>query len=616
MPNNKSGGICFRYDDNLPLDQLSQVAAIFRKNDSRFCLSVNLAALPDNPGYVPFLQKLDQEGFEIMDHCPNHCTNVFWTDASYMYKKHPGVDHLNIPSRMVCLKYEELSPKVFRSRGIVRTVNNLVISKKNGEFKNWDNSLHYLYFPSLNRITDPSKVLNTEPFNIDSLRVQSFWGEQLDLGNSDNLEYYVIEKNDIHLTAAARSVLALESLRLFNKFNLRRPTTWIQPGSKTPQLSAVEIKETFGDKFRYSSGATNGGLKCFNDSRVNARYEMQWGDFSCGESPLVADKVKISDKISKNYVLIGGNHFSDISIPWAVYLARLDSLLEWCNQKRIPVKCYREWSRTLYDIPQNPYIDIFPKLDTDLDNNGKPDGFELENGVLIKNDGPDTNRYSLEARNAGPICSISGLAGFEKGENEFFIWTKGSPGNFVTVTMEFQESKHRLSYTFPAENRSWTRYSVEQSTSDLKSLVMPADYSYVHIRISCSAYKGGNVRIGGMRLNKKGGNPLQIISKYDTLTPARNKHEYQVITAQYYFNDRLTYELINSPSWLKIDDKGFISGTTGELDGDHSITIRVRDQSGNTAMQTYSLRRPVVDSLILIWITSIVYFLYYFYLLP
>src|SRR4051812_27196117 len=92
--NNKSGGICFRFDDNLPLEQLSGMEAVFNKHKVKYCLALNAAGLQDNTDYSRFIQKLDRDGFEIMDHCPNHCTNAFWSDFFFIYKNNKGVDHL------------------------------------------------------------------------------------------------------------------------------------------------------------------------------------------------------------------------------------------------------------------------------------------------------------------------------------------------------------------------------------------------------------------------------------------------------------------------------------------------------------------------------------------
>lgn len=608
---NKSGGICFRFDDNLPQDQLAQVAAIFNKYNVKYCLALNLAAPPDAATYIPFIQNLERDGFEIMDHCPNHCTNVFWTDALFLYKNRKGVDHLNIPSNMVCLKYEKPERNKLLPRGFVKAARNIIVSGTKGEFKNWNDATQFLYFPTLNLIVNPEIVKNSDRDNRDTMHLRNFWGEQLDLGNIDKLEYYIIDNSDVRMTEDARALLASESLRLFRKYKLQRPVTWVQPGAKTPQFSPREIKKTFGDRYHYTSAGSNGGLQCYNDAIAEARFAMQWGDFSAGVDIVSSDKNKIADQIAKHHFLIGGNHFWDVPIEWGLYLSRIDSLLSWCQQKRIPVRTYRQWAKLVYDTPQDPYTNIFPNLHVDLDENGIPDGYDLKNGQLDKNDGAAANGYSLAVQKKGVICEIKDLAGLEKGENEFFIYTKGAPGNFITVDIRFQEDQNTLvTYKFPAESKTWVCYSLRESLLANKTLFAPANYSYANITISCSDYKGGKVKIAGMQLNRKFSDSLFIISKPDTFVSLDKRYEYQVIAAQYFTKDRLFYELVNSPAWLKIDSQGLISGIPTSFTRALPVTIQVKDQSGNITKQSYRLTLKNIDHSKGKLINLILYFLH------
>lgn len=614
VSNNKSGGICFRFDDNLPLDQLTQVADIFNKYKVKYCLSLNLASPPDPIHYIPFIQKLDRDGFQIMDHAPNHCTNAFWTDDALVYNNRLGVDHLNIPSRMVCLKYEELDNNIFFAPGFVTsTGQNLIISKTNGGFKTFNTETQYLYFPSLNKIANPEAINNLNSNDPDTMRLRNFWGEQINVGENANFLYYTLNNNDVHMTDGARALLGEESLRLFKKYHLQRPVTWIQPGGKTPQFTPEEIKKTFADRFRYSSGGSNGGLQCYNDAVGDARFAMQWGDFSGGVNVVSLDKNKIANQIAKHYFLIGGSHFWDVTIPWNLYLTRIDSILYWCQQKKIPVNTYSQWTKLLYNTPQNPYTNIFPSLNNDLDENNVPDGYDLKNGKLDKMDGPEKGAYSIVVLKKDTICEINGLAGLEKGENEFFIYTKGSPGNFITVSIQFQENKHTtITYKFPAENNTWTRYSPKESLYGNKTLIIPSNYSYANIMVSCSDFKGGIVKIGGMKLNKKLGNPLYIISKPDTLIRSNAKYEYQVITAKHNLKDKLSYKLINPPLWLTIDSLGFISGIPVSFSGELPIIIQVRDQSGNVTKQSYAIQLKKTNYLVNILIRLFIHFIFQF----
>lgn len=604
---NKSGGICFRFDDNLPLEELKQAAAVFDKYKFKFCLSLNLAALPDTTDYLFFLRKLDANGFELMDHCPNHYTNAFWITPLYTYPNRPGVDHQH--ARMICLKYKEPDKNKFLSHGFVSVYSDTVISKKNGEFKNFNKTTQYLFFPSLNILVEPSVIKNQNSNNPDTMKIQSIWNEQLELDNEDNFEYYVVNGKDLRMTEDARALLAEESIKLFKKYNLHRPLTWIQPGSSKSAFTAQEIKETFGDRFHYTSAASDGGLQCYNDEDPYARFSMQWGDFSGGKDNVKADKNKIADQISKHYFLIGGSHFRDIPISWNSYLSRLDSILLWCQKKNIPVKTYREWAKLLYDTPQNPYTNIFPSLEKDLDENNIPDGYELVNGKLDKTDGPEKNKFSLVSQKKGIVCQINNLAGIEKGENEFFIWTKGTPGNFITVTIQSPISTDALSYKFPVQP-AWTRYGLKQSLTSA-NLTIPSNSPFVKVVIECSDFKNGSVKVGDIMLNKKLDKPLYVISKPDTLISGNKKYEYNIVAAKYHINDKLSYKLVSSPSWMTINSTGTISGIASQFDGKLPVSVQIKDESGNTAMQNYfvEINKPKeID-----FTTKIFYVFYFFF---
>ena len=118
----------------------------------------------------------------------------------------------------------------------------------------------------------------------------------------------------------------------------------------------------------------------------------------------------------------------------------------------------------------------------------------------------------------------------------------------------------------------------------------PQQWSYLHLDFSCTDYKSGEVKIGGFKLNKKLDNPLYVISKPDTLIYTGDPFRYQVIAAKHNVNDKLNYELLNAPSWIRIDKAGLITDSSGVHEGTFTVQINVKDQSGNKAQQTFSIR--------------------------
>ena len=67
----KTGGLCFRFDDNQTVQKWNDMAEVFRKYDSRFCMSI-ISHWIHNPAFSAMLRQREQEGHEIMDHTAIH----------------------------------------------------------------------------------------------------------------------------------------------------------------------------------------------------------------------------------------------------------------------------------------------------------------------------------------------------------------------------------------------------------------------------------------------------------------------------------------------------------------------------------------------------------------
>ena len=117
------------------------------------------------------------------------------------------------------------------------------------------------------------------------------------------------------------------------------------------------------------------------------------------------------------------------------------------------------------------------------------------------------NDYCFTTTQAGWIFSIGDLAGIEKGENEFEIWTKGAPGNFIEVIFKLKTSfwsgTQDFVYKFPAENSEWTNYKLAQSINGNTSLNIPSNVSLMDVIIQCSNYSSDTVKVSGMKFAKK-----------------------------------------------------------------------------------------------------------------
>ncbi len=519
----KQGGICFRTDDNQPLTKYTEYAMIFNSYKKNFTCAINLGNDLITQDYIAMLQDLQSQGHEIMDHTPWHRTNYFTTTLpTIFYQNHPGV--YKIIGNKILLKHVDINlnyAQTYSKRHGYVNINNNIITSNSGEFTFFSKTDCYLYFPTINKL-----VFIDDWINNNTVKVDDLWRNSINLGNYNNIEFYNFDVKNIHLTCEAIKALAQESARLADYYNLTPLQTWIQPGGYFPQIYRNEIREACESELGYLAGGvfTDPSLKVFNeyDPNNDKKFGMNFGDFREDIWTLDECKEFIANGIAKHKVLMGHSHFAwgELLGGWEGLLGRTDSLIQWCIENQIPIRTYSEWADVLYIKTPDPYQNVFPKLNVDKDNNNYPDGYSKEinasegrinfEGELINDDGVmEFDNHSFVINKVGNICyvgrnnwwEIDGLGGLEKGENDFSIYTKGAPGNFIEVDFKIGEN-HEV-FKFPAENDIWTKYDIEQSINGNTSLIIPENISLIDISIKCSDYNLGLVKISGMSLKKK-----------------------------------------------------------------------------------------------------------------
>ncbi len=554
----KRGGIAFRTDDNQPISQYLEYAALFNNYNKKFTFAINLGKDQITSDYLNGIRQMQASGHEMMDHTPWHDTHWFATTSPDSYINHPGVHRIN--GGNIDLKHANVDINYARRTGYVNTNGNRVTSPS-GIFSSFSKSDCYLYFPSIDKLV----FIDDKTGWIDqyTVEVTDFWGGSINLGSRSNIQFYNFDYNNVHLTIDALKALAEESLRLANYYNLERPYTWIQPGGYFPHVHSYELKQACGDALGYKSAGVfaDPSLKVFNAYNPNndKQFGMNFGDFKDNIWTLEACKGLIADRIAKHHVVFGENHFDYGQVllgGWSGFLARTEGLIQWCIANNIPIRTYSEWADVLYNQTPDPNENIFPPLNVDLDANNIPDGYNQgEKGILDNMDGyPTHGDYSYKISKVGKICSISNLGGIEKGANNFEIWTKGASGNFIEVS--FKVGSQNLTYKFPAQNAEWTKFNLAQSINGNISLNIPTDISVVDVTISCSNYSSGEVKISGMKLNKSLG-----ISEYLNVTPSN-----QSVTSN---SGSTSFSVLSNISWSLSDDATWlsVSPSSGSNDG-------------------------------------------------
>ncbi|MCB9247693.1 MAG: hypothetical protein H6613_03740 [Ignavibacteriales bacterium] len=202
-----------------------------------------------------------------------------------------------------------------------------------------------------------------------------------------------------------------------------------------------------------------------------------------------------------------------------LYLQKVEEILAWCNTNNIEVKTYNEWANILYNQTPDPYENVFPPLNVNLDTyapapyntGGIPDGYEQRYGNDQGNGRPITGAPSPEITviiktmiNGGlRIFMLQNLGGVEKGENEFEIWTKGGQDDRIEVIFSFPNTTNpNQVFIIPANTSTWQKYNLSNSTNTNTILNIPLDASLIKVEVNAQ-YFTGPIKVSGMALYKK-----------------------------------------------------------------------------------------------------------------
>lgn len=579
----KQGGVAFKVGGIQPIDKLLEYSELFNSRGYNFGFAVAMGRSEiEDENYLSGVKQLQSEGHKLFDITPNLRTNYFITKfhpSEYAFNE--GVDH--IIDNKICLKFAEIDESK-RIRVLnAFTIGNSVFAER---FENFDVQEIYLYFPTLDKI-----VLIDEHISPTLVKVTDVWGDPVDLGQKANILAYSFSLHDIHLTSEALSLLAEESLKLAELYEIERPYMLIPPGSALyPTITPTESKNIYGDQFGYTSAQAyppNQSLKCYNeyDPNDNKRFGMMWGDFDEDNWTLEEIKAKIADGIAKRRVLANRSYLGGENIDLEI----TDAILEWCSENSIPVMDIDSWGEILYETIQNPYTDIFPKLKNDIDNNGIPDGYTISNPdvVIDTTDYPETaDPYSLSLNSDGQFFYIQGLGGLEKGENKFEFWIKGGNSSMI---LNFYVGETDYTFEFPVNDSSWTKYDLSSSISENKSLIIPDSISLISISAHCNDYISGDIKIAGMSM---------MSALNDSIPPSRPQNlnafvEDNVVKLIWdenpdenidkYFVYRSVKPNPDSSALLSYTKINYYDDTNVEISNSYIYKIRAIDYAGNVS---------------------------------
>ena len=562
---NKQGGVCFRVDDNKPLNRLNDFDSIFSKYGFRFSMGMNSGGFENNPAYISGVKELISKGHEYMDHSPDHQTNYFFVADiadTTLYSGDPGVEHIR--NDTICLKWSHVDTTTVSGEGYVNINGDQAISVGPGEFHDLIDPVYIpeLYLPVTHKVYAWKDLQAVNPLDPDTLRLQSFWEEPVSLGTVLNTQFHKLTSYDIQMDLHAEILLGQRTLTICEENEIPRPYSWVLPFGQFPLFTSTDLASSMGEYLGYTAGATYKpeAFKCYDEYNPmgTKQFGMMFGDFKTETYTFHQNRSIIANLIVKHTLAIDLNHFVVPEPQWPDYLQRVDSLLGWLSANNIPVAIQRQWGAYLYDSVNNPVVNIFPLLQTDLDEDQVPDGYVLTESTLITDDGvPASGGRSLEIKKKGSFFNISNLGGLEKGVNHFSFYIRGDTANIISVVF-WLNGTSQVSFDFSAGNPQWTQYTA--------SLDIPDSVSLVNVEVLCQPYYGGFTRISGMTLR---GVPRPQIN-----------HTPQVVTTNRQFGTLLLDTVITDPVYP-------LKNLTVEVTGGSSLNY-ILDLAG----ETLEVRKP------------------------
>ncbi len=489
----KQGGICFRGDDNHPPEKWNQVASVFQRHGFKVCAALNLLQAANDPAYLRFVRELQSHGHEVMDHSPSHriCLMALSSkEEAQAYQGRAGVDHVR--GRKVCFRYHLPAPLRYISHGRA-VVNGNILRTTGNTLADWTRAPFVL-------IEGSDDLYRIVGLNNGEARLQTMWYENtVNLDGPREAFFRQIRMPDVYIVPEALIYQTEQVRAICNQHGIVPPKTWIQPGGKEPRLWRKHAAAVLGERLGYVAAAVypDQSLKCFGeyDPLADKRFGMQWGDFWEDSRDLAWNKHQIAEGVARHYVMFGHSHLSGPKRlgGWKGVLERTEALLEWCKETQIPVKTYSKWAHILYDVPQDPTVNVFPQLDVDRDQDGQPDGITVERVArLLPRGGPDGTEPALEVSQSGAVCSVTRLAGLEKGQNEFSCSIRGDVGQVVNTEFRFVELPTSCHVSFKVQQPGWNQFTLP--------VVIPEEASVVDIVITAKNHGGRAMRLSQLSL--------------------------------------------------------------------------------------------------------------------
>lgn len=552
---NLNAGVTFRFDDYQDPVKLEKIRAVFNKHNKKFVYAINaqVGDLREDLNYWPTVKQIVADGHELLDQSPNDVTQYFQfmpNENTAVFLTKPGVDHINEKERKVCLKYTLKNTNGLGNEGKVRIKDNMLISANNGEWdsdKLWGtNYFSHIYLPSKNQLLGIAYFYNNNPNDPDTAMIRSFWIEEINLADEENLSYKKIGPYDIEIHENGIQLLAQKSLEIFAKYQLPRPRVFIHPGGQTPYISSSVIEKIYGKQYDYYCGNSYPQLLntyLMPNQKGTNRFSISGGDFT--EEYYTTDEIKkiISNNAARHFTTISINHLSEWGGATQIdsIIKKLDVILTWCNAKNIPVRTFSEVYQDMYLFKFDPEKNIFPSFGTDLNQDGSPDGITLSVARLEANGGVNSEfPIAYSSNETKPMMNVQTLGGISKGWNILTMYTKGGESEWDNIGLYLQMPEVGLDVleSVKAQTTEYTLKTVR--------FFVPDNVTYMSIFLNGNSVTGARVYMCGVQL-KAENRPVidaQILSRYANQSFKKyNLNDF--VFDKNYSDNQISWQIIN-----------------------------------------------------------------------
>jgi len=472
--------VAFRYDDNQNPENWISLREVFQKHNARFSIAVNLQnMLSQGSEYHRVVCLLEEEGFEIMDHTPNHHTLLFRSSDKELIRRHakdPFVDHTT--ENTLYFKF---------------------IPRMETPLRTWKVSL-----TNGCEITCDAPPVKPRPFHLvkikdrycfmipekkpGKLKLVSVWGEKnVNLPDAQDMELPEYQNFGIPCPGSVE-FLTEQTQKAAAKIGLKKtPKVWIQPGGTQILFAADELAPILR-KRNYVSASTywNSAQKGLMDPHFGRNaYAMLWGPFTLEKGSLEPAKRQIADAIACHRAAIGISHILPACKGRSAmekYVRLHDELLGWLEENNIKVLTQGELTKFLETAKMPPEGNIMPPLYRDINGDGIPDGYAVAGGAEARS-GEIFFRTVRSSLQIGALCALP------HGAAEFSLEAKG---NFKwKILLEYFSDVQGLK----AKNRLKTEKIVWDSNSAnwqkfKRELHIPGDANSLRFSIVCEQGTG------------------------------------------------------------------------------------------------------------------------------